>query len=326
MTTVRLKIELYANPLKMTTQGLHELKKLIDYLPDNAESLIFVLPNGEEKTVNRIGNHPIMISVGIMLGECGILGRGDSIVTFDINTENPTRIKIADIKPLINNDMEEVFEAGDDIDLSKFETEVYNADGGLHTFEYNGLYGIANEAGIVMIPPRFSDVILLGDGDMYYAEVFEGKKSLRHGILNKDADFVVQPKYQSCDTDAFFGMVKVNTGYPETGDVLYGLVDPCDKGREVLPCVAEEIDDCDDSWLLDPTFKERIRVKIGGKWGYLDQFGSLAIPPRFDEAQPFDGRWASVAIGDRKFQINRDGARLVQTDSNDSETAKTNNV
>ncbi|NBU09551.1 MAG: WG repeat-containing protein [Verrucomicrobia bacterium] len=37
-------------------------------------------------------------------------------------------------------------------------------------------------------------------------------------------------------------------------------------------------------------------VSIGGKLGYIDLTGKLAVPPQFDEAQKFSGGRARVRI------------------------------
>ncbi len=37
----------------------------------------------------------------------------------------------------------------------------------------------------------------------------------------------------------------------------------------------------------------------GGKWGFIDRMGTLVIPLRYDEVEPFKGGRAHVRAGDR---------------------------
>jgi hypothetical protein len=41
-------------------------------------------------------------------------------------------------------------------------------------------------------------------------------------------------------------------------------------------------------------------VKIGGKWGYVDRFGRMAITPTYDAAFPFRGEYAVIRQGEKR--------------------------
>ena len=48
---------------------------------------------------------------------------------------------------------------------------------------------------------------------------------------------------------------------------------------------------------ISPAAADRYPVKIGGKWGYMDTSGKLAIQPQFDEAGFFSEGLADVCVG-----------------------------
>lgn len=43
------------------------------------------------------------------------------------------------------------------------------------------------------------------------------------------------------------------------------------------------------------------------KWGFIDRRGRFAILPRFDNAFPFEGRWARVEIAGKTFRVDKAG-------------------
>jgi hypothetical protein len=53
------------------------------------------------------------------------------------------------------------------------------------------------------------------------------------------------------------------------------------------------------------------RVRQGGLWGYIDAAGRLAIPPRFDRAEPFSEGLAAVELDGRHGWIDRTGALVL---------------
>lgn len=50
------------------------------------------------------------------------------------------------------------------------------------------------------------------------------------------------------------------------------------------------------------------RILRDGKWGYVDAAGNVAIPPRFDGAEPFSEGLASVRLGARLGYVDSSGA------------------
>lgn len=56
----------------------------------------------------------------------------------------------------------------------------------------------------------------------------------------------------------------------------------------------------------------RLRMKEGFTWGYKDASGAWAIPPRYNDAQNFDGGYAAVQDGDKWIVIDVHGNRMPQ--------------
>ena len=52
-------------------------------------------------------------------------------------------------------------------------------------------------------------------------------------------------------------------------------------------------------------------IKANGKWGYIDKGGSFAIPAQFDQARPFVGGVAAVALGNQWGFIDKSGHYVV---------------
>ncbi len=54
------------------------------------------------------------------------------------------------------------------------------------------------------------------------------------------------------------------------------------------------------------------RVKIGGKYGYLNDWGNLTIPPQFDDALNFSEELAGVKIGEKWGYIDKSGKITIE--------------
>lgn len=60
-------------------------------------------------------------------------------------------------------------------------------------------------------------------------------------------------------------------------------------------------------------FKDGLaRILVGGKWGFVDRAGKVAIAPQFDEADDFADGFALAGLGERQGVIDRRGHWVVQ--------------
>ncbi len=70
--------------------------------------------------------------------------------------------------------------------------------------------------------------------------------------------------------------------------------------------------------VINPQFEEAgdfseglARVKAGGKWGYVDRTGRFLINPQFEEAGDFSQGLARVKLGGKWGYVNRQGAVVI---------------
>ena len=49
------------------------------------------------------------------------------------------------------------------------------------------------------------------------------------------------------------------------------------------------------------------RVKINGKWGFIDKTDTIVIPAKYDDAWTFSNGKALVELNGRRFFIDRNG-------------------
>ena len=65
-------------------------------------------------------------------------------------------------------------------------------------------------------------------------------------------------------------------------------------------------------------YNETCKAFLGGKWGYLDTRGRLAIPHRYDEAGNFSENLAAVRIGAKWGYIDSAGEVVIQPGYDDA--------
>ncbi len=148
-------------------------------------------------------------------------------------------------------------------------------DGRAIRIEDSSGYGIASNAGEILLPCRYRDIFGADSSDLYQFEDTSGLwgfGSLANGVLCK-------PIYHR----------QVRLVGPERiavyEDGKYALVD----------CEAEPVTEPLFDVVRD--FSEGLAaVRMGDSWGYIDTRGRLRIPCRYDEAKAFSAGLAAVRI------------------------------
>lgn len=173
--------------------------------------------------------------------------------------------------------------------------EVDNFSNGLAVFQMNSLYGFIDTSGRTVVEPQFS-----------YAHPFsEGLACVRldekWGFIDKTGKFAVPPRFD--DASSFsegVGSVQL------AGKHLF--IDK--KGRSVIePGLDYPADQFfggqfSEGWVRWPFY--------GGKWGYLDKNGSVAVSPLYDCTWDFSEGLARVQIADKWAFIDKAGTIVIQ--------------
>ena len=190
---------------------------------------------------------------------------------------------------------------------------------GLAVVELHGKCGFIDRTGDFAIQPRFDDAKGFSNGlAIVCVRDPERPNRLCQGIVNWNGDYVMEPEYESIreSCDGFTIVKAVGSGFgltdsrgryvlePQFTDLFFTsdsrLVAGKDRryilldlrGKPILPSRY-----CDISLTLGQGLRY-VASEIEGrcKFGYLDAWGNMAIPPRFDYAENFESGLARVAV------------------------------
>jgi len=187
------------------------------------------------------------------------------------------------------------------------------------------LFAMTTWRGRVVVPAHFELLTPLRGGR---AAAMRGG---RWGFVDARGQWVGQPKYDWVDTHHFDhgpALVSVNGRYGylsrdgreivapvlEQASPFHGgvacVVDPQAMkagliDAEGLPITGYRFDAC------DPVFSSgRARVRIGALWGYVDRAGEIALPARYERAEPFSEGLALVEEAGLRAFIGPQGERV----------------
>lgn len=184
---------------------------------------------------------------------------------------------------------------------------------GFAGFKENGKYGFIDETGAVVIKPSFDSIGSFSEG---FAEIEINKKT---GFIDKTGKILIQPQYDN--TWGFtngFALVGIKNGADEEGFVKYkwGFIDK--SGKIVVGKTKDkDIGKFDDA---EPFSEGLAPVKIGNKWGYVNEKDQIIIKPQFKTAKQFSEELASVTINGKKWGfIDKTGKFIIQPQFTDAE-------
>ena len=161
------------------------------------------------------------------------------------------------------------------------------------TLEKNGKLGLANAQGKIVLPCEYGDIV--GDEGAGLEPLFRAKKGEKWGIANKRGEAPGGFCYSSASLVGCGGLFKVS----KDGEFL--LVDI--NGEAKLPASYYIDYFCDGFAAVQKGGSAR--PVIGGKWGYVNSRGELAIPCKYDGAEWFCEGLAKVKKDGRELFINR---------------------
>lgn len=177
---------------------------------------------------------------------------------------------------------------------------------GLASFKENSKYGFIDETGAVAIKPLFDSVSSFSED---FAEIEINEKS---GFIDKTGKILIQPQYDN--TWGFtngFALVGIKNGADEEGFVKYkwGFIDK--EGKIVVGKTKNKnIGKFDDA---EPFSEGLAPVRIGKKWGYVNEKDQIIIKPQFKIAKQFSEELAPVTINGKKWGfIDKTGKFIIQ--------------
>ncbi|WP_020526170.1 TIR domain-containing protein [Flexithrix dorotheae] len=187
------------------------------------------------------------------------------------------------------------------INEQKANEKKYEFHEGFAIFQKDNKYGFLNEDQKVVIPATFDDVGIFSGG---LARV---KQKGLWGFINTEGQIAIPFQFDLArdfkkDTAS---VRKFNTSYQINPDNQClsncGLL----QQNEKLAMIRKEYEDIGTGF-----FEGFLRVKKGGKWGYINEEKEVIIPFEFDATEKFNNGLAKVVKNDKKQIINYDGICL----------------
>ena len=211
-------------------------------------------------------------------------------------------------------------------------------------------YGLIDERGVDIFPPIFRSINYVADG------LYKFKINNLYGLFNKSGEIILHNKYSYIGK---FEENIALTAIKETIDnkeyKLFGLIDI--NGQVIIPPMCEFIGNringyaticqcgkwgiinlrthniifvnnvsyigCLNDGLFrfnrDGVFDDKSHKVKGGKWGYINESGEIAIEAVYDDAKRFSEGLAPIKIDNRWGFINKDGEVIIPIEYNSVE-------
>lgn len=176
---------------------------------------------------------------------------------------------------------------------SLYNWEFSSFDGDYLIVRYNGLYGVINRSGEIVVAPKY-DVIESLENPNY----FKVSSGYYYGVIDATGRVIAPIEHE------YIGYMGEDMIVARK-DGVYGCYDK--EGRNVVPFVYEEI-------------KEYVggmaRICEGGRYGFIDKYGSKIVLPFYDKVENFSEDCAMVATSNGKvgFVKLNDDSGVVKED------------
>jgi len=178
---------------------------------------------------------------------------------------------------------------------------------GLIVAKQHNKYGFVDKSGNVALPLIYEEAYKFYEGQ---AQV---KINGRWGTIDKSGKYIIHPAYEY----SFYfseGLSAAKVPYN-----LFGYINK--NGEDILPAIYLVATHFKDG-LAGVGFKEELPVGYNGNYaaskkqykityGYIDKFGTLVIPAKFDGCNPFSEGLAGVKNGKKWGYINKEGMRII---------------
>lgn len=150
----------------------------------------------------------------------------------------------------------------------------------------------------------------------------------RYGYIDKNGAVIVEPQYE-CASDYSCGFASVYDGeewhyLDRNGSQVANLIGGSgdfhegvatiwvDDANALLLTSAQTIRLPNLQWVSEYCANERIEIRHGERYGYVDKRGQVVIPARFDEASTFSDGFAAVRVKSKWGYIDVAGNMVIQ--------------
>ena len=182
-------------------------------------------------------------------------------------------------------------EAGEMVIAPRFDKAWGFASNGLAVVERNGKQGYINEAGEMVIQPQFDGARSFKSNGLAGVE-----RNGKWGYINEAGGMVIQPQFDEASYFESNGLACVRLGNK------WGWIN--EAGGMVIQPQFDDASYFDSNGLAV--------VKLDGKRGYINEAGEMVIAPQFDEASSFASNGlASVKRNDKWGYINEAGEMVI---------------
>jgi hypothetical protein len=189
---------------------------------------------------------------------------------------------------------------------------------GLASVSIDNKWGFIDKTGKIIIslrfdnreylpPPKFSEGL-----SRIWLKTYN-----KYGFIDHEGNIVIKPQFEFAGAFSE-GLASVRVKQ-RRGKLRWGFIDRTGK-IVIRPQFEDDEDDYDryadggvNEYFLYPIFKGGLaRIKIGGRWGFINRKGEMAIQPKFDYAKDFSSGLASVLRGNKWGYINESGEIVIK--------------
>lgn len=161
-------------------------------------------------------------------------------------------------------------------------------------------YGAINAKGVEIVPCKYDDIGVAGDGLLYF------ELDNKYGYVNQQGEEVVPAKYNRIGE--FYDGLAIVATRDNSYNYYYGYINV--RGEEVIPQQYERA-------TKFASGLAAVYVKDKDAWGYINTKNEFVIEPIYDDANVFSDGLALVRKNRKEFAINNKGEYIVSLKSNE---------
>jgi hypothetical protein len=262
--------------------------------------------------------------------------QGKLVVPFKYEMANSFSSDLAAVK--LNNTWGFIDKAGKMVIAPQFDGSSYSAEDdwlGDYGFDFdlgynfytnycvvskNGLSGIIDKTGKVLVDFAYASLTVNGDEKTVVAEKCESKDvNCGYGVIDMTGKVIVNFEYSGIEyTGGFYKLYQGSKPSAFFGSPTGGVIGFANEsGKVIVPCMYDNEGDhtfenlgyafTNQRYRGPGVYENIILLSLNGLWGYFDVNGKEIIPFQFEEASAFARDSAEVTLNGHEFIINKQG-------------------